>query len=85
MRLACTATSEVYREVFANLKEGMSEKTIGELVMSGFAKMNLHGEALVLLGAAAAFSSASSTSWMANRSVPIWRGRPCSSTGRAKG
>jgi Xaa-Pro dipeptidase len=54
MRLACTATCEVYREVFANLKEGMSEKTIGELVMSGFAKMNLHGEALVLLGAAAA-------------------------------
>ena len=54
MRLACTATCEVYREVFANLKEGMSEKTIGDLVISGFAKMNLHGEALVLLGAAAA-------------------------------
>jgi len=54
MRLACTATCEVYREVFANLKEGMSEKAIGDLVISGFAKMNLHGEALVLLGAAAA-------------------------------
>jgi Xaa-Pro dipeptidase len=54
MRLACTATCEVFREVFANLKEGMSEKTIGDLVMAGFAKMNLHGEALVLLGAAAA-------------------------------
>jgi Xaa-Pro dipeptidase len=54
MRLACSATCDVYREVFANLKEGMSEKTIGDLVISGFAKMNLHGEALVLLGAAAA-------------------------------
>jgi Xaa-Pro dipeptidase len=54
MRLACTATCEVFREVFANLKEGMSEKTIGDLVNAGFAKMNLHGEALVLLGAAAA-------------------------------
>jgi Xaa-Pro dipeptidase len=54
MRLACSATCEVYREVFANLKEGMSEKAIGDLVISGFAKMNLHGEALVLLGAAAA-------------------------------
>jgi Xaa-Pro dipeptidase len=54
MRLACTATCDVFREVFANLKEGMSEKTIGELVNAGFAKMNLHGEALVLLGAAAA-------------------------------
>jgi Xaa-Pro dipeptidase len=54
MRLACSATCEVYREVFANLKEGMSEKAIGDLVITGFAKMNLHGEALVLLGAAAA-------------------------------
>src|SRR3981081_1023418 len=48
MRLACTATCEVYREVFANLNDGISEKTIGDLVMAGFAKMNLHGEALVL-------------------------------------
>jgi Xaa-Pro dipeptidase len=54
MRLACAATCDVFREVFANLKEGMSEKTIGELLNAGFAKMNLHGEALVLLGAAAA-------------------------------
>jgi Xaa-Pro dipeptidase len=54
MRLACTATCEVYREVFANLQEGMTEKTIADLVMAGFAKMNLQGEALVLLGAAAA-------------------------------
>jgi Xaa-Pro dipeptidase len=54
MRLACTATCDVFREVFANLKEGMSEKTINDLVIAGFAKMNLHGEALVLLGAAAA-------------------------------
>jgi Xaa-Pro dipeptidase len=54
MRLACSATCDVFREVFANLKEGMSEKTIGDLVTAGFAKMNLHGEALVLLGAAAA-------------------------------
>ena len=54
MRLACSATCQVYREVFANLKEGISEKTIGDLVIAGFAKMNLRGEALVLLGAAAA-------------------------------
>jgi Xaa-Pro dipeptidase len=54
MRLACTATCDVYREVFTNLKEGMTEKTIGDLVIAGFSKMSLHGEALVLLGAAAA-------------------------------
>lgn len=54
MRLSCTATCDVFREVFANLKEGMSEKTIGDLVNAGFGKMDLRGEALVLLGAAAA-------------------------------
>jgi len=54
MRLACTATCDVFRQVFANLNEGMAEKMIGDLVTAGFAKMNLRGEALVLLGAAAA-------------------------------
>ena len=32
----------------------MSQETIGELVTAGFNKMNLHGDALVLLGASAA-------------------------------
>jgi Xaa-Pro dipeptidase len=54
MRLACAATCDVFREVFANLKEGMSQETIGGLVSAGFSKMNLHGDALVLLGASAA-------------------------------
>lgn len=54
MRLACSATCDVFREVFANLKEGMSQDAIGELVSAGFTKMNLHGDALVLLGASAA-------------------------------
>src|SRR4029077_7811559 len=54
MRLACEATCAVYRQVFLNLKEGMSEEEIGRLVSAGFAKMNLRGGALVLLGASAA-------------------------------
>jgi Xaa-Pro dipeptidase len=54
MRLACSATCDVFREVFANLNEGMSQETIGDLVTAGFSKMNLHGDALVLLGASAA-------------------------------
>ena len=54
MRLACEATCDVYRQVFLSLKEGMSEEEIGKLVAAGFAKMNLHGGALVLLGASAA-------------------------------
>jgi Xaa-Pro dipeptidase len=54
MRLACEATCDVYRQVFASLKDGMSEKDIAGLVSGGFAKMDLRGGALVLLGASAA-------------------------------
>jgi Xaa-Pro dipeptidase len=54
MRLACEATCEVFRAVFASIKEGMSQGDVGKLVESGFSKMDLHGGALVLLGASAA-------------------------------
>jgi Xaa-Pro dipeptidase len=54
MRLACEATFDVFRAVFASLKPGMSEEDIGKLVEGGFSKMGLHGGALVLLGASAA-------------------------------
>jgi Xaa-Pro dipeptidase len=54
MRLACDATFDVFRAVFASLKEGMSQEDIGKLVEAGFAKMDLRGGALVLLGASAA-------------------------------
>jgi Xaa-Pro dipeptidase len=54
MRLACGATFDVFRAVFASLKEGMSQEDIGKLIEAGFAKMALRGGALVLLGASAA-------------------------------
>jgi Xaa-Pro dipeptidase len=54
MRLACEATFDVFRAVFASLKEGMSQEDIGKLAEAGFSKMGLHGGALVLLGASAA-------------------------------
>jgi Xaa-Pro dipeptidase len=54
MRLACEATCDVYRAVFASLKEGMSQSDIGKLLEAGFAKMGLRGDALVLIGASAA-------------------------------
>jgi len=54
MRLACQATFDVFRAVFASLREGMSQDDITKLVESGFAKMDLRGGALVLLGASAA-------------------------------
>jgi len=54
MRLACEATFDVFRAVFASLKQGMSQEDVGKLVEAGFSKMGLHGGALVLLGASAA-------------------------------
>src|SRR5947207_12459090 len=54
MRLACEATFDVFRAVFASVKEGMSQEDIGKLVEGGFSKMSLHGGALVLLGSSAA-------------------------------
>jgi Xaa-Pro dipeptidase len=54
MRLACDATFDVFRAVFASLKEGMSQEDIAHLVEGGFAKMGLQGGALVLLGESAA-------------------------------
>src|SRR6266852_4173054 len=40
MRLACEATFDVFRAVFASLKEGMSQEDIGKLVEGGFSKMS---------------------------------------------
>jgi Xaa-Pro dipeptidase len=54
MRLACDATFDVFRAVFASVKEGMSQDNIAQLIDGGFAKMGLQGGALVLLGASAA-------------------------------
>jgi Xaa-Pro dipeptidase len=54
MRLACEATCDVYRLVFSWLREGMSEEEIAQFVNAGYAKMNLRGYALVLLGPSAA-------------------------------
>jgi Xaa-Pro dipeptidase len=54
MRLACEATCDVYRAVFASLKEGMSQSDVSTLVEAGYAKMGLRGDAMVLFGVAAA-------------------------------
>ena len=54
MRLACEATCDVYRAVFASLKEGMLQSEISALVEAGYAKMGLRGDAMVLIGASSA-------------------------------
>ncbi|HKT46374.1 MAG TPA: Xaa-Pro peptidase family protein [Candidatus Acidoferrales bacterium] len=54
MRLACDATFDVYRAVFASIKLGMSQNEIAGLLQAGFAKMGLRGGGLVLIGPSAA-------------------------------
>jgi Xaa-Pro dipeptidase len=54
MRLACEATCDVYRAVFASLQEGMTQEQIGALVDAGYAKMRVRGDAMVLIGPSAA-------------------------------
>jgi Xaa-Pro dipeptidase len=54
MRLACSATFDVYKALFASLKEGMTQREVGGLLEQGFAKMGLQGGALVLFGPSAA-------------------------------
>jgi len=54
MRLACAATFDVYKALFASLREGMTQREVGHMLERGFAKMNLEGDALVLFGPSAA-------------------------------
>ena len=54
IRLACEATCDVYRAVFASLKEGMSHNDVSSMVEAGYARMDLRGDALVLFGASSA-------------------------------
>lgn len=50
MRLACSATFDVFRAVFAAMQPGMTQREIAALVARGFERMGLAGGALVLLG-----------------------------------
>jgi Xaa-Pro dipeptidase len=54
MRLACAATFDVYKALFASLKEGLTQREVGALLEQGFGKMGLQGGALVLFGPSAA-------------------------------
>jgi Xaa-Pro dipeptidase len=54
MRLACAATFDVYKALFASLKEGMTQREVSRLLERGFVKMDLQGDGLVLFGSSAA-------------------------------
>jgi len=54
MRLACSATCDVYRATFASLREGMKQREVADMVARGYQRMGLEGEAFVLFGPAAA-------------------------------
>ena len=50
MELACHATVDCYKAVFASLREGMTTRDVAGLVSRGFQRMGLGGGALVLFG-----------------------------------
>ncbi|MFZ0085582.1 MAG: Xaa-Pro peptidase family protein [Candidatus Acidiferrales bacterium] len=54
MRLACSATFDVYKATFASLHEGMTQREVSDLVVRGYAQMNLRGEASVFFGPSSA-------------------------------
>ena len=54
MRLACSATCDVYKAVFASLREGMTQREVSELATRGYARMGLQGEASVFFGPSSA-------------------------------
>ncbi len=55
MRLACGATFDVYKAIFASLHEGVTQTAVMGWCERGYSKMGLEGEAAVLFGPAASF------------------------------
>jgi Xaa-Pro dipeptidase len=54
MRLACSATCDVYKAVFASLREGMTQHEVSALAARGYTRMGLQGEASVFFGPSSA-------------------------------
>jgi len=54
MRLACSVTFDVYKAIFASLREGMTQREVSEMISRAYKKIGLEGYAIVLFGPAAA-------------------------------
>jgi Xaa-Pro dipeptidase len=54
MRLACGATFDVYKATFASLREGMTQREVADMVVRGYERMSLSGEASVFFGPSSA-------------------------------
>jgi Xaa-Pro dipeptidase len=54
MRLACGATLDVYKATFASLREGMTQREVADLVVRGYERMGLRGDASVTFGSSSA-------------------------------
>jgi Xaa-Pro aminopeptidase len=54
MRLACQCTFDVYKAMFASLREGIRQSEVADMITRGYERMGLVGDALVLFGPAAA-------------------------------
>ncbi len=61
MRLASQVTLTVYEAVFRALKEGMTQRDVGELIEKAYGRMGFPGEASVMVGEYTAFPHGSTT------------------------
>jgi Xaa-Pro dipeptidase len=54
MPLACGVTLDVYKATFASLREGMTQREVADLVVRGYERMGLRGDASVTFGTSSA-------------------------------
>ena len=71
MRLACSATFDVYKATFASLREGMTQREVADLVVRGYAQMGLRGEASVFFGPSSALPHGSSEEQILGEGVGV--------------
>jgi Xaa-Pro dipeptidase len=71
MRLACEATSAVYKATFASLHEGMTQSEVERMVQRGYAIMQLRGGASVTFGTSSALPHGSSEEQVLREGVGV--------------
>jgi Xaa-Pro dipeptidase len=71
MRLASKVTLTAYKAVYESLKDGMTHRDVGHLVEAAHEQLGFEGDALVEVGAYAAFPHGSVQAQMIHEGVPI--------------
>src|ERR1700683_2202055 len=71
MRLACGATFDVYKATFASLREGLTQREVADMVVRGYERMGLSGEASVFFGPSSALPHGSREEQILRESIGV--------------